>query len=236
MFVVEKFKVTLKEKIQETDDIITFRFVREDAKQFFFKPGQFVTLMVDSMPDEFRKTRAYSICSAPGSPHIDLSIKIHEQGFTKVLSNLEVGSVQTLIGPFGDFVFEPERDKKVVFIAGGIGVTPFMSMIRFIASKNLQNEAVLFFSNRTISSIPFKAELDSIQKAHHNVRVVYVITREQVPGYECGRMTEATIFKYINNPSEFIFYSCGPQELIQGAEQMVLKLGVPLSQFRKEKW
>ncbi|MEM3372592.1 MAG: FAD-binding oxidoreductase [Candidatus Anstonellales archaeon] len=215
---VENFEVELLEKIKETEDIITFRYKRLDGKKLDFFPGQFVSLTVPNMPEEFRKTRAYSICSSPYSQFIDLSIKIKESGFTRILSEEKIGSKHKMIGPLGEFIFDENVYKKVVFIAGGIGITPFMSMLRYIRDKNISDvEVYLFFSNRTVESIPFNKELDDIKSKMKSVNIIYIITRKQVEGYELGRMNEQI-------------------ELIQHAEQMVEKLGVNKIQFKKEKW
>ncbi|MCX8166793.1 MAG: FAD-dependent oxidoreductase [Candidatus Micrarchaeota archaeon] len=233
---VENFEVELIEKIKETEDIITFRYRRIDNKKLDFFPGQFVSLTVPSMPDEFRKTRAYSICSSPFFDYIDLSIKIKESGFTKVLSEESIGTKHRMIGPLGEFIFDENKYDKVVFVAGGIGITPFMSMLRYIRDKNLSTDVYLFFSNRTVSSIPFKNELDQITNKMKNIKIIYIITRENVEGYELGRVSENTILKYVKNPQDYVYFSCGPLELIQHTENILEKLNVPKTQFKKEKW
>ena len=232
----EKFTAILKEKIKETEDITTFRFEREDGKRFEFLPGRFVNLMIETMPKEFGTTRAYSICSSPLSQHIDLTIKIKDHGYTKLLSDLEIGTKVTMLGPLGEFKLDPEKDSRICLLAGGIGITPFMSMVRFIAARGMSNKVVLLYSSRTEEDTAFRKELEGIAKRLRNIRIVITLTRERKEGFEHGRIDEKKFLDHVPIPKDYTYFICGSKEMVDTMPGTLKGMGIPYEKIRVEKW
>ncbi len=232
---VRRFEALLEKKVKETEEVVSFYFRPLLPEKFTFIPGQFVNLTLDSIPETFGKSRAYSIASSPRDELIRLGIRIKPEGFTHELAGLKEGSKVILLGPLGHFVFDKEKHKKVVFLAGGIGITPFLSMIRYITQENIDAEAYLFFSNKTKDSIPYYEELVSLS-SHKNIHIVFTLTREQREGFESGRISEQLITRYIKTPQDYTYFACGPLEMINTSETIVANLGVSKDKFKKEQW
>lgn len=181
-------------------DVMLLRFFPLD-RSIDFKPGQFVQIKKDNI------FRPYSIASIPEMPYLEFIIDVVGR-FTTMLKNAEIGEVFDINGPYGKFIFE--NDKKAVFIAGGSGIAPIMSMVRSIVKNHLKGEYYVFVSNRNVQKHPFLSELEVYKHAGF-IEHITTFTREEVKGYRNGRFEPEEVFK----GKEFTYYICGNMSLVR---------------------
>ena len=217
---------------EEIAGVKTFRFLPD--KKFDFKPGQFINVYLKD--GEKLEWRAYSISSSPTEKYVEITVKILHSGFSAKLANLQVESEVEVRGPFGGILnFTDSED--VVVIAGGIGITPFMSGLRYINEKILKNKVSLFYCCKTIDQILFSKELHSIAEKNSNINLVCTLTREVKNWHgEKGRINSKMIKKHLQNYENKAYFICGPQEMVDQLIVMLKNLGVSEKNIRKEAW
>ncbi len=208
----------------------------EEGKVFDYAPGQFAYLHI---LDESGKTvvkRPYSIASSPSAPYLEFCIKMVGGELTGKLERMGKGTVVGVEGPFGHFSYSGQPN--AAFIAGGTGIAPFVSILRYIAEKKLEGCFILFYSARTSGSVVYGDELARLEKENPNIKVVITLTREEPLGWkgECGRINEGMIRKYAAKPADFDWWICGPMALTKAMKECLLGKGVDPKRLRMEGW
>ena len=170
--------------------LVNKKSVAENVDVFLFQPdleldwkaGQFMRYIInDPTPDDRRTYRFFSISSAPFEKHLMLTTKFvpgDGSTFKKDLLNLKVGDSIEATGPGGDFILE-DPSKSYVFIAGGIGITPFRAIIMDLDHKNLPVNITLMYANRNTDFI-FKSELESVQSRHPEFKIEYFVDPQKI--------------------------------------------------------
>ncbi len=215
-------------RIEKNRDVVFLDIFPKEGEVFDFKAGQFIMLALYDEDGEVYDKRPFSICSSPlNKKFIQLAIKI-EGEFTNKVATLKEGDFVGVVGPSGFFVFNETRMKDVVFFAGGIGVAPFVSAIRYISDKKLENNVILFYSNKTKEDIAFFDELKLISKELKNIQVVFTISDDisESWGYEKGRIDEDMIKKYSPDFVGKYFSLCGPISFMNAMIAILKKNGV----------
>ncbi|BFI73521.1 sulfhydrogenase 2 subunit gamma [Nanoarchaeota archaeon] len=174
-----------------TDDILELKF----EKVIDFKPGQFIRLYIDN---EFRE---FSLTSIPDDNYLSIISLLTESNYKKKMKNLNPGDKIYIDGPYGGNLSLKEN-RNVVFIAGGIGITPFLSNIKYIIKHKLDYNVILFYSVRYLKEAIY---LDLLK----NVKLVLTITRENIPGYENKHIDMDMIKKYVDDIYKYDYYICG---------------------------
>ncbi len=234
-----RFKVM--QKTSQASDVVTLKLEPIDPFNLDFKPGQFVNLYIQR-EGETLLARPYSIASSPTNQnYLELTIKIIEGGrFTPRVASLKEGDIVKVGGPFGKFFFlDEEKMKDVVLIGGGCGITPFISIIRYVADRNLDTNITYFYSARTMGTILYKDELESIAEKHPNIKLVFTCTRENSSEWkgEKGRISADMIRKYtdVNNPDKY-YMLCGPPEMIKALVEALKGIGIAEDRILHESW
>ena len=205
-----------------------------------FQPGQYAAI---SFYHNKRQSpaRCFSIVSSPTDQNkLQFSTRINGR-FTRALAQLEPDDIVNVYGPFGGFVFDAEADKKVVFIAGGIGITPFISMMRYSHILKLDNDVNLFYSSAVEAGIPFRDELISIEKDLPNLKTRFVISNGEITDETLkhrsfsGHIDSNLISNNLNEPLEdYKFYICGPPPFMAIIQSNLKKAGIPDGQILTE--
>jgi len=233
----KELMLTVSRIIKETPTTKTFRLVPTDLPLPPFLPGQYtcVTVTIDGI----RTGRPFSISSAPNQiAYWDLTVRRVPGGFVSnyLLDRLPVGDTLTCSGPAGNFYVNPlVHDDTIVAIAGGSGVTPFMSMIRRAIDYGSNQTIYLFYGNRDMEDVIFHYELTPIAQANKNIRYIPVI--ETPPSGYTGRqgyITAEVIKAEIGDISKKTFFLCGPQAMYDFCLPELEKLGVPRRKIRRE--
>jgi predicted ferric reductase len=234
-------KFIVKNVINETAD--TFTLIITPEKDFQFKAGQFCFLRLDK--NHLHARHPFTISSAPGVKDISFTIKILGR-FTKTAKELKAGDEVLIDGPFGKFIPKTEietneKPKDLIFIAGGVGITPFMSIIKDIKNKiknsnniNSNNSDKEFYQNITLlygskteSDIIFKKEFDEINETWF--KKIYILsnnTDKSNTNYENGYLSKEIIEKYVNNIDNSLYYICGPEPMKNSAKKILKELKV----------
>lgn len=215
----------------------SFVFMREDGKPLpYFRAGQYLSLKLPI--GESFVTRPYSISSGPKwalEGMYAVTIKANPTGFAAdwMLQNLKKGDKLKTSAPQGDFYFDKYRDcKDVIALAGGSGITPFLSMAYAIRDGIEDFNLTILFGSRSENAILFRDELNEIATACPKVKVVHVLSDEEKDGYEHGFITAELIKKYA--PEQYSIFICGPEAMYRFVEKEVAKLELPRRLVRRE--
>ena len=204
----------------------------EDQRPISFLPGQYAGI---SFRRDWRKSavRCFSIASSPVNPErIEFGIRIGGK-FTQALTKLKPGTIIDVEGPFGNFVFEPSAHKEIVLCAGGIGITPFMSMVRYATKTQLTNKIALIISARNKDEIPYYAELQDIVQANPHVEITYVLGGTELPkpserqSVISGRVTSDLLSATTKGMHKPIYFICGPQPFMDAVTSILAGQHVP---------
>ncbi len=204
----------------------------ETERPLAFQPGQYAAISYNRKGKP-STTRCFSIVSSPTDQHtLQFSMRVRGR-FTTEISKLQKGDLVDVTGPFGGFVFDIANDQKAVFMAGGIGITPFLSMLRYLSALNATNDVTLLYSCATQDDVPFGDELISIQAAHPNLKVIFVIGKgptNLLPEKQVatGYITAELLDKITGNSyHDRRFFICGPPFFMKPMAGLLTKQGTP---------
>lgn len=206
---------------------LTFR--RVDGEAFpFFRAGQYVSIQVkigDSLV-----SRPYSIVSSPRQALAgELVLAVENAGFVSgyLTQKAQVGERFVMTEPSGEFHYETLRDSRsIVCIAGGSGITPFMSMASSLADGDEDYQMTLFYGARTADQLAYRTELDQLTARCKGLKVVYVLSDEERPGCEKGFVTAKLMEQYADVAAS-TFFLCGPQAMYDFVEKELAPYGLP---------
>ncbi len=223
----------------ELPDTKTVRFKWPSDHNPDFKTGQFITLY---WPDTPSYKRAYSLSScALDRGFYEVTIKRDGKMGTRIVDWAKPGDRMVVIAPTGRFlpVFEPPG-KHLICIAGGSGVTPFRGFIREATRRQLDTKITILYSVRTTNDIIFDEEFRELEQENRNFSFYVTCTRlvpEDPWTGRRGRISAEWVKDQIHELPNTVFYACGPNELVDATETLVVKqLGVPKAQMKTEKW
>lgn len=225
-------------RIEEHKSIAkSYYFKSEGAPLAYFKAGQYLTFKLEI--GDAVVTRSYSIASSPASAlngEYQITVKRINDGFVSdyILDNWSVGDKVTAYAPEGNLVYNPLRDaENIVGIAGGSGITPFLSLARAIDEGDEACSLTLLYGCRNSEEILFKDELDKLSEKNERINVVYVLSHSDEDGYEKGFVGADIIKKYANEAAYSIFV-CGPGGLYKFLDSELPKLNKEKKYIRFE--
>ncbi len=224
---------------QETPKVWTLKFAPPPGeKRFNFIPGQFqfVTLLRGKgLPEE---EHHFTISSSPAEPDFHTSTIKASGDFTATIGQTQVGDLAVIQAPFGRFSYlvHPEA-KELVFIAGGIGITPLMSNLRHMRDTGADRQVLLLYSNKSEADIVFKEELDGMAGGEKpNLHIVHILTQpSSVWQGETGRLDREKLKRLCGaHLAHSTFFLCCPPPMIQSLVMILNGLGVPTSRISYE--
>jgi len=211
------FKV--KNMTEETHD--TFTITIDGYKDF--KAGQFCFLRINK--NKLYARHPFTVSSKPG---VDMTFTMKLAGrFTQTARELKIGDEILVDGPFGNFI--PRKDKDLVFIAGGVGITPFMSILRDRVNKGLSQNVTLIYGSKTEADIIFKKEIDSFNEPWF--KKVYLLSNvddDAVLPEDCekGFICKDVLDRYVSDKKNSLYYICGPEIMKNNAKKLLKNEGV----------
>jgi len=233
----ERLELSVADIIEETPSAKTLRLVPKDNYLPPFLAGQYIALFLEI--GGIRTSRPYSISSQPNQVgYYDITIRRVENGLVSnyLLDEVKRGDKLISSGPAGNFYFNPLIHKKtMVCIAGGSGITPFMSMIREIIECGLDRSVYLFYGSKTTDDVIFGNEIARLAQRFANLHYIPVI-EEPAESYAgaCGFITRNVLQKVLENIEDKSFFICGPQGLYDFCLPQVQDLGVPRRKIKQE--
>jgi glycine betaine catabolism B len=232
----KRMNLRVVEILTQTATAKTFCFERADGPLPPFRAGQYVNVMVNI--EGVRTSRPYSISSAPMAERLELTLRDKTGGFVApyLFNELKVGDVLETTGPAGHFYYEPLIDgEDLVFLAGGSGITPFMSMIRDTVQRQRPLRINLLYGSRTPEDVIFRRELEKLAARHSNFAFFLVIS-EPPQGYEGlkGFLDSNLIAQLVGDAKGKTFYVCGPKAMHDFCRAALKEIGVPQRKIRHE--
>ena len=230
-----RLKLLLKEKTKLAKNL--FEFVFSTNEKVSFSPGQYFEWTLPHKNADQRGMRRYfTIASSPTEDDIRLGVRIEEtrsSSFKKALMELGQGDIVAASSLAGDFVLPADTQKKLVFIAGGIGVTPFRSMVKCLLDTGERRDIVFFYANRSEDEIAYKELFEEARGL--GIRMVYVVNEasSQWSGYK-GFLTEDILRREVGDLKERVFYISGSHGMVTAFEGILQKSGVPTSNIRTD--
>ncbi len=229
--------LTLKEKKSIAADTYEFIFLSREALSFV--PGQYLEWTLEhKKPDTRGNRRYFTIASSPTEKEFHIGVKFYPESstFKKKLQSLESGEKIAASQLAGDFVMPKEKEKKLVFISGGIGITPFRSIVKYLIDKDEKRDIVHFYSNKNFGDIAY-ADLLAEAEKKLQIKTIYTLTDKDIPkGWpgERGFIDQEKIEKYVPDYKERIFYLSGPHTMVDAFNALLRKMGVPRTNIKKD--
>ena len=222
----------------ELPDTKTLHLKWPDGYNVDFKTGQFITLY---WPDTPSYKRAYSLSScALDRGFFEVTVKRDGKMGTRIVDWAKAGDKLCVIPPVGKFLPVYEPNKHLICIAGGSGVTPFRAFVREATRRKLETKITVLYSVRTTNDIIFDEEFHHLEQQNPNFNFYVTCTRlhpDDIWTGRRGRINPEWIKEQIHDLPNTVFYACGPNELVEATEELVLHgLNVPKEQMKTEKW
>lgn len=221
-------------------DAYSFYFKRPES--YDFKPGQYLRIEIPiENPDVRGNSRLFTIASSPTEKNfLMITTRIIQSSFKKTLEKMETGTKVKIFGPYGTFTLNEEGQKPYVFLAGGIGVTPFHSMINHIIAKKLFVPITLFTSFRTADDIVYGEEFRKTAKNYKWFKLIETVTRPEeskIPWSGLTGRIDANLIKdSIFDIPNSIFYISGPPAMVDALAETVKSLNIPAENIHVEKF
>jgi ferredoxin-NADP reductase len=219
---------------------MAFRFEKPPGWQF--KAGQYLDMTLIDPPetDAEGNTRSFSIASGPHEDTLMIATRMRDTAFKRVLKTMSIGGAVTVEGPSGDLTLPDDSARTIVFLAGGIGITPFRSMLVEAAREKLPHRLFLFYSNRRPEDAPFLAELRALAK--ENQRFTLIATMSDMASSqrpwkgETGLIDQAMLSRHLKDTVSPIYYVAGPPDMVQALGGMLKKQSIPDQDIHAEEF
>lgn len=225
-----KLFLRLKEKVELAPNL--YEFVFASARQPEFKPGQYLEWTLPHHHADSRGSRRYfTIASSPTEDGLKLGVRFNEpsSSFKQTLRLMKPGDELSATQLAGDFTLPADPREKLVFIAGGIGITPFRSMIQYLLDTKEKRDIVLFYASSLPTEFVYTDIFAKAEKAL-DLKMLYVVSKENAPknwSGKVGRITEEMIREVVPDFDERKFYLSGPNAMVNGYRQLLVALKVP---------
>lgn len=234
------YLVTLQDRRQVAERTMAFQFAKPEG--FTFKAGQSIDLTLMNPPetDEEGNGRTFSIASAPDEGLLLVATRMRDTAFKRVLGTMPIGSHVKIEGPFGNLVLHNNQARAAVFLTGGIGITPFRSILLRAAKEPLPHRLFCFYANRRPEDAPFLEELQVMQR--HNPRCILVPTMtdmsrsERLWQGETGRINQEMLAKHLKSAASPIYYMAGPPGMVKAMRTLLNDMGVDEEDIRTEEF
>jgi ferredoxin-NADP reductase len=230
----------VKRTQRESEDVTSVFLESPDKDRFRGRmPGQFATIRIMG-EDGWSEPHPFTISCSPEDEDLRLTIK-RAGGFTRAIHNIEPGAEVRFQGPFGAFLKDVDEQEEIVFIAGGVGVTPFLSALRHFRNIGADNRVTLFWANRTLDDAFGREELEEMTR-EIDLRVIHVLSRAEPPAhseaggkvrFESGHITRDILQKHTVSPTAS-FYLCGPPGMQEFVLEELKHCGVDKEKVRRE--
>jgi ferredoxin-NADP reductase len=220
-------RIKEKREVARGTLLVTFDLLGEDVD---FKPGQYfwVTLPEGEHEDERGLRRHITVVTSPNEKGmLGFATRMRDSAFKKTLADLPVGAEVDVEQPKGDFALPEDTSRPYVFVAGGIGITVFRSMLRHIAEKGLPYRVTLIYSNRDRESTAFLDELRELERELPDFRLVLTMTQDEGWDGETRKIDARFFQDHLGeNLNDFTFLVAGPPAMVEGMEQALAEAGV----------
>lgn len=232
----EKYTVKLLEKISVAEG--TMQFVVSKPDGFNYRAGQTIDL---TLPTEGSPlTHTFSLVSAPHEENLAIATRMRDSAYKNTLKALEPGAALSVEGPYGSFLLHADEMRPAVFLVGGIGITPFMSMIADALKRGLAHTLYLFYSNRRPEDAAFLEHLTQQAEAAPQLHVIPTMTNMDASSAPwqgaTGYITWEMLREHIQDENNPVYYTAGPKPMVAAMRTMLTEHGVSEDDIRFEEF
>lgn len=234
-----EYEVISCENVSPSTAVYTLRNT-DPTRPLAYQPGQYASI---SFLKNGRATpaRCFSIASSPTEQHVlQFAMRVKGHYTTSVTKHVKPGDIINVGGPYGGFIFNVVRDQAAVFLAGGIGIAPFMSMVRYASRLKLENDIILFYSCRSSDDVAFADELMHLEKINPHLHVIFVIGEGPLHRFAGHRAVNGMLNDEMVNQvlagryDPYSFFICGPPPFMDAMQKALLARGVHRKDIRTE--
>jgi ferredoxin-NADP reductase len=234
------YRPKLLNRVEVAEATMAFHF--EKPAGFDFKPGQSADLTLLNPPetDSEGNVRTFSIASAPYEDELAFATRMRDTAFKRSLKKVPLGTVVKMDSAMGSFTLHKNSAKPAVFIAGGIGITPFSSIVRQADHDRASHKLYLFYSNYRPEDAPFMDVLQNLEKTNPNFRLIATMTdierSKKTWNGETGMINQDMLSRYLNDLRGPIYYIAGPPDMVSGMTKMLVASNVDEDDIRTEEF
>jgi ferredoxin-NADP reductase len=234
------FMCKLKDCKEVAEGTMAFQF--EKPSGWTFKAGQYLDMTLLNPPetDSEGNVRSFSIASAPHEETLMVATRMRDTAFKRVLGMMPTGTPVRIEGPSGDLILQNDSTRAAVFLAGGIGITPFRSIVHWAAKEKLPQRVFLFYSNRQPKDAAFLAELQSLEKDNPKYKLIASMTEmeksHQPWNGETGLINQEMLGRHLKDAASPIYYIAGPPAMVKGLQEMLREARIEDDDIRAEEF
>ncbi|HXV09550.1 MAG TPA: FAD-dependent oxidoreductase [Burkholderiales bacterium] len=235
---VHDVRLTRRETVAE--GTMAFYFSRPPA--FPHQAGQslLMTLVDPPETDGEGDARTFTIASAPHDPELMIATRMRDTAFKRALKAAPIGTTVRIDGPNGEMVLHDDASRPAVFLAGGIGITPFLSMARHAAHKRLPHPLYLFYSNRRPEDAAFLAELQDLEQRNPKYRLIATMAEPEKASEhwsgETGFIRREMLERHVPDIASPMYYFAGPPPMTMAMQKMLEDIGISEGAMRYEEF
>lgn len=234
-----EFHFPLIDKQEVCQGTMAFLF-GTSGKHFTFEAGQNIDISLPDAPESGASSdflHTFSFASSPHhQDHFRITTRMRDSHFKNTLKTLPLGTELRMVGPNGNLVLHEDASKPAVFLAGGIGITPFRSMIEWATHQRLSHELYLFYSNRTLPLTAYHSDFLDWSKNNPHFHYLPTLTGDAPAGwaYERGLIDAAMLQKHLKDLQSPVYYIAGPPPMVSAMRNLLLENGVRRDAIRIE--
>ena len=220
----------------------TMAFHFERPAGFAYEAGQnvLVTLVEPPEDDAQGPSRAFTLASAPHEPGLTIATRMRDTAFKRVLKRAPLGTAVEIEGPSGFMTLHEDAARPAVFLAGGIGITPFLSMARHAAHSRLPHQIVLFYGNRRPEDSAYLDALLALEKSNPRYRLIPVMSEAHKSARpwsgEKGFIDRALLERHLRDLKAAVYYFAGPPAMAAAMQQLLAGAGIAEDDMRSEEF
>lgn len=232
------YQCKLLNRVEVAEGTMAFYF--EKPSPFDFKPGQSADLTLANPPetDSEGNTRTFSIASPSFEDHLMFATRMRDTAFKRSLKKVPLGRPVKIDPPMGSFTLHKNSAKAAVFLAGGIGITPFLSIVRQADHDRLPHKLSLFYSNRQPEDAPFLDVLQMLERTNPNFQLICTMTqisKSKKPWKgETGLVNQEMLSRHLIKLQGPVYYIAGPPAMVAGLRNMLVASNVDEDDIRAE--
>jgi ferredoxin-NADP reductase len=235
------YQSTLLGRTEVAEGTMAFQF--EKPNNFIFKAGQYIDLTLSGSQPQLGPsdgmTHIFSIASSPSDKDLIVTTRMRNTVFKQTISTLPIGNRARIEGPMGSFTLHNNTARPAVFLAGGIGIAPFLSMLSYATEERLRHPIVLFYANRYLEDAAFIDALWKLERANPRFRFVPTLTRvASNNGWKgkIGRISSEMLLTHVGILRGPIYYLAGPPTMVAAARRTLSEVGVDEDDIRTEEF
>jgi ferredoxin-NADP reductase len=229
-----QFDSEFAETVQRTSNVKSFRFPIR-IRNAPYEPGQFffLTIRINGQ----KALHHFSFSSSPSDKgYIEFTKRITQHEFSQALDKMPQSSWAHLQGPQGDFVL-PAQGNKLVFLTGGIGITPVRSMLRYLTHQKRDHDIILLYGNSNLEDTVFRDELDGLAGSHPSIKVEYILSGPNIPANwkgKTGLITKDLVVELVPDYEQRLFYVSGPPKMVMTLVEQLTALKIPQERIKRD--